>query len=87
MTSKVSDKLEYVLLNGTELWEIDYSRRSAIEVSEVVQKQLLKVQSSEYTGSIEDYLNKEKHCKNIHFHTSISGAPRAHIKDSCTFDI
>jgi hypothetical protein len=87
LTTKGFEKKEYIMLNRNELWEIDYSRRSAIEVSEVVQKELLKGQLSEYTGSIEDYLNKEKHCKNIHFHTSISGAPRAHIKDSCTFDV
>jgi hypothetical protein len=87
LTTKGFEKKEYIILNRNELWEIDYSRRSAIEVSEVVRKELLKGQLSEYTGSIEDYLNKEKHCKNIHFHTSISGAPRAHIKDSCTFDI
>lgn len=87
MTAKVSDELEYVLLNDTELWEVDYSRRTAVEVSEVVQKYLLKKQPIEYNGSIEDYLNKKKNCKNIHFHRSLSGAPRAHIKSSCTFDI
>jgi hypothetical protein len=87
LAAKASDELEYVLLNGTELWEVDYSRKSAVEVSEVVQKDLLKKQAIEYNGSIEDYLNKKKHCKNIHFHRSISGAPRAHVKSSCTFDI
>ena len=86
MTTKGFEKKEYIILNRNELWEIDYSRRSAVEVSEVVQKQLLKTQPIEYHGSIEDYLNKEKHCKNIHFHASISGAPRAHLS-SCTFNI
>jgi hypothetical protein len=87
LTGKASDKLEYVILNGTELWEIDYSRRSAVEVSEVVRKDLLKTQPIQYTGSIEDYLNKKKHCKNIHFHRSMSGVPRAHLNGSCSFDI
>jgi hypothetical protein len=87
LTAKASDELEYVLLNGTALWEIDYSKRSAADVSEVVQKDLLKMRPIEYNGSIEDYLNKKKNCKNVHFHRSISGVPRAHLKGSCTFDI
>ena len=81
-----SDELEYVLLNRTELWEINYSTRSAVEVSEVVQKELLKKRPIEYEGSIVDYLNKKKNCKNIHLHSSLSGADRVH-SSSCTFDV
>gem|GEM_PF-2049525 len=40
MTAKAPDELEYVRLNTTELWEVNYSRRSAVEVSEVVQEEL-----------------------------------------------
>ena len=82
-----SDELEYVLLNRIELWEIDYSKRSAIEVSEVVQKDLLKRPPIEYEGSIVDFLNKKKNCKNIHYHTSSSSTTNRVHAGSCTFDM
>lgn len=79
--------MEYVLLNGSELWEIDYTRGSAIEVSEVMQKDSMKLKPIEYSGSIEDYLTNQKKCKNVHFHNSTLGSARAHIKiPRCTFD-
>lgn len=81
-----SDDMEYVLINRTELWEVNYSTRSAVEVSEVVQKELLKKRPIDYDGSIVDYLSKKKNCKNIHFHNSLAGADRPH-SSSCTFDV
>jgi hypothetical protein len=82
-----TSELEYVLLYGSELWEIDYARGSAIEVSEVMRKEFMKLKPIEYSGSIEDYLINQRKCKNVHFHNSAFGSARAHIKTPrCTFD-
>ena len=82
-----TSELEYVLLIGSELWEIDYDRGSAIDVSEVMRKDSVKLKPIEYSGSIEDYLINQRKCKNVHFHNSAFGSPRAHLKsDKCTFD-
>lgn len=79
--------IEYVLLNGNELWEIDYNKGSAIDVTEVIKKETLKQEPMEYVGSIEDYLAKQKKCKNIHFHESAFGFERVHIKTrECSFE-
>lgn len=81
-----TSELEYVFLNGSELWEIDYARGSAIEVSEVMQKEFMKLKPIEYSGSIEDYLINQRKCKNVHFHNSALSSARAHIKTPrCTF--
>ena len=78
---------EYVHLNGNELWEIDYNKGSAIDVTEVIRKETLKLKPVDYAGSIEDYLAKQKNCKNFHFHESFSGFNRAHIKArECSFE-
>ena len=82
-----TSELEYVLLIGNELWEIDYDRGSAIDVSEVMRKDSVKLKPIEYSGSIEDYLINQRKCKNVHFHNSAFGSARAHIKTNrCTFD-
>ena len=82
-----TSELEYVLLIGSELWEIDYDRGSAIDVSEVMRKDSVKLKPIEYSGSIEDYLINQRKCKNVHFHNSAFGSARAHIKTNrCTFD-
>ncbi|MDQ5868215.1 MAG: hypothetical protein M3530_00645 [Thermoproteota archaeon] len=75
-----TNELKYVLLNGSELWEIDYASGSAIEVSEVMRKDSMKLKPIEYSGSIEDYLINQRKCKNVHFHNSALGSARAHIK-------
>jgi hypothetical protein len=78
---------EYVLLNGNELWEIDYNKGSAIDVTEVIRMETLRLKPVDYAGSIEDYLTKQKKCKNFHFHESASGFNRAHIKTrECSFE-
>ena len=82
-----TSELEYVLLIGSELWEIDYDRGSAIDVSEVMRKDSVKLKPIEYSGSIEDYLINQRKCKNVHFHNSALSSARAHIKTPrCTFD-
>jgi len=40
-----TNELEYVLLNGSESWEIDYASGSAIEVSEVMRKDSMRTQA------------------------------------------
>ena len=64
-----TSELEYVLLIGSELWEIDYDRGSAIEVSEVMRKDSMKLKPIEYSGSIEDYLINQRKCKMFIFIT------------------
>ena len=84
--NKKITKLEYVLLSGNELWEIDYSAGSAIDVTEVIRKETLKEKPIIYSGTIEDYLTKQKKFKNFHFHASAFGYERAHIKTrTCSF--
>jgi len=80
-------KVEYVLLNGNGLWEIDYGKGSAIDVTEVIRKETLKEKPITYAGTIEDYLTRQKKCKNFHFHESAFGYARAHIKTrTCSFE-
>lgn len=79
---------EYVLLsnNENELWEIDYDTLRALNVSEYVALQRIKPDSMvKYSGSIEDFLLKERGCKNIHFHETTGLPDRLHMK-SCTFE-
>jgi len=85
--NKNGSNIEYVLLSGNELWEIDYNKGLAIDVTEVIRKESLKQKPIEYVGSIEDYLAKQKKCKNFHFHESAFGFERAHIKArKCSFE-
>ncbi len=85
--NKNGSNIEYVLLSRNELWEIDYNKGLAIDVTEVIRKESLKQKPIEYVGSIEDYLAKQKKCKNFHFHESAFGFERAHIKArKCSFE-
>jgi hypothetical protein len=67
------DELEYVLLDydddandknkqhmGHELWEINYNEGQAINVSEVVNQDLINSKIIKYSGTIEDFLIKER---------------------------
>jgi hypothetical protein len=79
---------EYVLLNDNknELWEIDYDRGHATNVSEYLNLDSLNNDIIiRYTGSIEDFLAKERDCKNIHFHESMNLPARPHMQ-SCSFE-
>ena len=74
--------LEYVFVkdNGNELWEIDYGRNIALEVSEIKKPESIDKLIT-YSGKIETFLQKERGCKNIHFHNSFSLPNRIHLKD------
>lgn len=74
--------LEYVILNGSEneLWEIDYKNNIALNVSEVIKPQSI-YKLITYPGKIDEFLQKERGCKNIHFHCSFSLPPRIHLND------
>jgi hypothetical protein len=79
---------EYVLLNDNknELWEIDYDRGHATNVSEYLNLDSLNNDIIiRYIGSIEDFLTKERDCKNIHFHESMNLPSRPHMQ-SCSFE-
>jgi hypothetical protein len=96
--SKGEDDLEYVLLSddhnehdnknkkivGSELWEINYNEGQAINVSEVVNQDLINSNIIRYSGTIEDFLIKERSCKDIHFHKTMNLPSRAHL-EACSF--
>ncbi len=77
--------IEYVFMNGNEeeLWEIDYEKKIAFNISE-----LKKVEDkmTKYVGTIEDYL-RGKGFTEIHFHETGSLPSRAHYgtKQKCSF--
>ena len=77
--------IEYVFMNGNEeeLWEIDYEKKVAFNISE-----LKKVEDkmTKYVGTIEDYL-RGKGFTEIHFHETGSLPSRAHYgtKQKCSF--
>jgi hypothetical protein len=79
---------EYVLLSDHEnqLWEIDYDTRHAINVSEFIKVNSVKRNNIvKYSGTIEDFLLKERDCKNIHLHETTNVPARLHMK-SCSFE-
>ena len=77
--------IEYVFMNGNEeeLWEIDYEKKFALDVSEL---NVVKDKVAKYSGTIEDYL-KEKGIEEVHFHESGTLPSHAHYgsKRSCSF--
>ena len=79
---------EYVFLGDDEnqLWEIDYDTKHAINVSEFVKLDSVKRNNIvKYSGPIEDFLLKERDCKNIHIHETTEYHSRLHMK-SCSFE-
>ena len=79
---------EYVILDddSNQLWEIDYDTGHAVNVSEYVKVGSLKHDSIvKYSGRIEDFLLKQRDCKNIHFHETTGVPARLHMK-SCNFE-
>jgi hypothetical protein len=91
------DIIEYVLLNDDdnnidELWEINYTTGHALDVSEVMKSDSLKNNVTRYSGIIEDFLTKERECRNISFHDSMNLPKSVHLKGdrsgshSCTFN-
>jgi hypothetical protein len=80
--------LEYILLNDNEdeLWEIDYDKGHAINVSEYVKLDLLNYDNIiRYSGTIEDFLINGRACKNVHFHETMGVPARLHV-EACSFD-
>jgi hypothetical protein len=92
------DIIEYVLLNDDdnnnihELWEINYTTGHALDVSEVMKSDSLKNNVTRYSGTIKDFLTKERECRNISFHDSMNLPTSVHLKGdrsenhSCTFN-
>jgi len=77
--------IEYIFMNGNEeeLWEIDYEKKSALDVSEL---NVVKDKVAKYSGTIKDYL-REKGFKEVHFHESGTLPSHAHYgsKRKCSF--
>jgi hypothetical protein len=67
---------DFVVLNGDEqeLWEIDYERKVAFNISEL---KIVENKMTKYVGTIEDYL-KEKGFTEVHFHETGSLPSCAH---------
>src|SRR5918999_1592461 len=71
-----NDIIEYVLLNDDdndnnhmhELWEINYTTGHALDVSEIMKSDSLKNNVTRYSGTIEDFLTKERESRNITIH-------------------
>jgi hypothetical protein len=90
------DIIEYVVLNDNnnmhELWEINYTTGHALDVSEVMKSDSLKNNVTRYSGTIRDFLTKERECRNISFHDSMNLPTTVHLKGdrsgshSCTFN-
>ena len=91
-----NDIIEYVLLNDNnhmhELWEINYTAGHALDVSEIMKSDSLQSNVTRYSGTIEDFLTKERGCRNISFHDSMNLPTSVHLKGdrsanhSCTFN-
>ena len=95
-----NDIIEYVLLNDDdndnnhihELWEINYTAGHALDVSEIMKSDSLQNNVTTYSGTIEDFLTKERECTNISFHDSMNLPTSIHLKGdrsanhSCTFN-
>ena len=70
-----------------QLWEIDYDTRHAINVSEFVKLDSVKHNNIvKYSGTIEDFLLKERDCKNIHLHETTGVPARLHMQ-SCSLKL
>ena len=82
-----NDIIEYVLLNDDdnnnhmhELWEINYTNGHALNVSEIMKSDSLQNNVTRYSGAIEDFLTKERGCRNINFHDSMNLPTSVHLK-------
>jgi len=77
--------IEYVFISGNveSLWEIDYEKNFALDVTEL---NIIKNNVTKYSGTIEDYL-KEKGFKEVHFHQRGTLPARAHYGhvQNCSF--
>jgi len=77
---KNAENLEYVfLINTNELWEIDYNKGHAIDISEINRKKLSDLNALEYKGSIEEFLTNERGFQDIHKHDSTIFQGRIHL--------
>jgi hypothetical protein len=76
---------EFVVLNSDEqeLWEVDYERKIALNVSEL---NIVKEKVVKYPGTIEDYL-MGKGFTEVHFHERGTLPSRAHYRNvqNCSF--
>jgi hypothetical protein len=76
---------EFVILEGDqqELWEIDYEKKIAINISDL---NIVENKMTRYDGTIKDYLT-EKGFTEVHFHETGSLPSRAHYssKRNCSF--
>ena len=68
---------EFVILEGDqqELWEIDYEKKIAINISEL---NIVKNKMTRYDGTIQDYL-REKGFTEVHFHATGSQDHFLHV--------
>jgi hypothetical protein len=95
-SQQVNDIIQYVLLNDNnnmhELWEINYSTGHVLDVSEVMKSDPLENNVARYSGTIADFLTKERECRNISFYDSMNLPTTVHLKgdrsasNSCTFN-
>jgi hypothetical protein len=64
-----------------EFWEIDYKNKIALDVTEIIKPESID-KLIRYSGKIEEFLQKERGCKDIHFHNSFRFPSRIHLKNN-----
>ena len=76
---------DFVVLNGNEqeLWEIDYEKKVAFNISEL---KIVENKMTKYVGTIEDYL-RGKVFTEVQYHETGTLPSRAHYgtKQKCSF--
>jgi len=76
---------DFVVLNGNEqeLWEIDYEKKVAFNISEL---KIVENKMTKYVGTIEDYL-RGKGFTEVQYHETGTLPSRAHYgtKQKCSF--
>ena len=78
---------EHIILNNDddELWEIDYDYGMAVNVSEYMKMNLVNTEIIKYSGSIKDFLEKERSCSNVQLHEDMIVCEKFH-ETIWTFD-
>jgi hypothetical protein len=79
--------LEYIFLNNNEdeLWEINYDTGIATNVSSYMKLDSVNTEVTKYSGTIEDFLVKERSCTNVHHIQDVAVRAKFH-EIICTFD-
>jgi hypothetical protein len=78
---------EHIILNNNEdeLWEINYDNETAINVSGHINMNSVRTDVIKYSGTIEEFLVKERACTNVYHHRNMTSGTKLYDR-ICTFD-